>query len=40
MEVVDENSSSTVDGGVNDVYGEDTATQELWVTPWTASVAR
>lgn len=31
---------STVGGGVQDVYGEDQATEEQLVTPWTYSVAR
>lgn len=31
---------STVGGGVEDVYGEDRATEEQLVTPWTLSVAR
>ncbi|KAJ0986399.1 hypothetical protein J5N97_004755 [Dioscorea zingiberensis] len=30
---------STVGGGVEDVYGEDRATEEQLVTPWTVSVA-
>ncbi|PWA94616.1 NADP-dependent malic enzyme [Artemisia annua] len=35
--VVDPNS--TVGGGVEDVYGEDRATEDQLVTPWTVSVA-
>ena len=31
---------STVHGGVKDVYGEDTATEDQFVTPWSVSVAR
>ena len=31
---------STVGGGVEDVYGEDQATEDQPVTPWTVSVAR
>ncbi|XP_022754979.1 NADP-dependent malic enzyme-like isoform X1 [Durio zibethinus] len=31
---------STVGGGVEDVYGEDRATEDQLVTPWTYSVAR
>ena len=31
---------STVGGGVEDVYGEDRATEDQLVTPWTFSVAR
>lgn len=38
VEMVD--PKSTVGGGVKDVYGEDTATEEQLVTPWAASVAR
>lgn len=30
----------SVGGGVEDVYGEDRATEEQLVTPWTFSVAR
>ncbi|RCU11507.1 hypothetical protein DVA78_18170, partial [Acinetobacter baumannii] len=30
---------STVGGGVEDVYGEDTATEDQLITPWTYSVA-
>lgn len=30
----------TVAGGVEDAYGEDRATEEQLVTPWTVSVAR
>ncbi|CAM8985540.1 unnamed protein product [Rhodiola kirilowii] len=36
--VVDENES-TVAGGARDVYGEDAATEDQFVTPWTLSVA-
>lgn len=31
---------SAVGGGVKDVYGEDTATEDQLVTPWAVSVAR
>lgn len=31
---------ATVGGGVEDAYGEDRATEEQLVTPWTFSVAR
>lgn len=31
---------STVTGGVQDVYGEDSATEDQSITPWTLSVAR
>ncbi|KAG6418326.1 hypothetical protein SASPL_120529 [Salvia splendens] len=30
---------STVGGGVEDVYGEDTATEDQYITPWTLTVA-
>lgn len=33
-------SNPTVGGGVEDVYGEDTATEDQYITPWTVSVAR
>ena len=32
--------ASTVGGGVEDVYGEDTATEDQYITPWTLTVAR
>lgn len=35
-----EYSNATVGGGVEDMYGEDRATEEQLVTPWTFSVAR
>lgn len=38
--VLDMDPKSTVGGGVEDVYGEDRATEDLLVTPWTISVAR
>ncbi|CAN1240941.1 NADP-dependent malic enzyme [Linum perenne] len=38
--VLDIDSKSTVGGGVEDVYGEDFATEDQLVTPWTVSVAR
>lgn len=38
--VLDFDSKSTVEGGVEDVYGEDRATEDQLVTPWTISVAR
>ncbi|KAG6499925.1 hypothetical protein ZIOFF_039739 [Zingiber officinale] len=34
-----EYSNATVGGGVEDMYGEDRATEEQLVTPWTFSVA-
>ncbi|KAF5939914.1 hypothetical protein HYC85_021081 [Camellia sinensis] len=37
--VLDIDSKSTVGGGVEDVYGEDLATEDQPVTPWTISVA-
>lgn len=38
--VLDMDARATVDGGVGDVYGEDRATEDQLVTPWTVSVAR
>lgn len=38
--IADVDSKSTVGGGVQDVYGEDTATEDHFVTPWSVSVAR
>jgi malate dehydrogenase (oxaloacetate-decarboxylating)(NADP+) len=38
--VLDMDPKSTVGGGVADVYGEDQATEDLLITPWTLSVAR
>ncbi|XP_024020690.1 NADP-dependent malic enzyme [Morus notabilis] len=37
--VLDMDPKSTVGGGVEDVYGEDRATEDQLVTPWTSSVA-
>uniref|UniRef100_A0A2P2MKH3 Malic enzyme n=1 Tax=Rhizophora mucronata TaxID=61149 RepID=A0A2P2MKH3_RHIMU len=37
--VLDMDSKSTVGGGVEDLYGEDSATEDQLVTPWTISVA-
>ncbi|KAK6944918.1 Malic enzyme, N-terminal domain [Dillenia turbinata] len=37
--VLDLDPKSTVGGGVEDVYGEDCATEDQLVTPWTVSVA-
>ncbi|KAL3829925.1 hypothetical protein ACJIZ3_018727 [Penstemon smallii] len=37
--VLDLSPRCTVGGGVEDVYGEDRATEEHFVTPWTVSVA-
>ena len=36
----DVDSKPTVAGGVRDVYGEDSATEDQFVTPWSVSVAR
>lgn len=38
--VVEKDSKSNVSGGVADVYGEDTASEDQSITPWTVSVAR
>jgi malate dehydrogenase (oxaloacetate-decarboxylating)(NADP+) len=38
--VLDIDGAATVAGGVEDTYGEDRATEEQLVTPWTVSVAR
>lgn len=37
---VEKDSKSTVGGGVEDVYGEDSATEHQYITPWTVTVAR
>lgn len=37
--VVEVDNKSTVGGGVQDVYGEDSATEDQFVTPWSISVA-
>ncbi|KAG9449109.1 hypothetical protein H6P81_009074 [Aristolochia fimbriata] len=37
--ILDMDSKSTVGGGVQDVYGEDQATQDQPVTPWAVTVA-
>ncbi|KAM6583264.1 hypothetical protein CsatB_010266 [Cannabis sativa] len=39
VSVLDLDPKSTVGGGVEDVYGEDRATEDQLVTPWTFSVA-
>ncbi|KAF3674673.1 NADP-dependent malic enzyme, chloroplastic [Capsicum annuum] len=36
---VEKETKSTVTGGVGDVYGEDSATEDQSITPWTLSVA-
>lgn len=33
-------TSTTVEGGVEDAYGEDRATEDQLVTPWIVSIAR
>lgn len=38
--VLDMDPKSTVGGGVEDPYGEDRATEDQLVTPWTISIAR
>lgn len=38
--VLEMDAKTTVGGGVEDVYGEDSATEDQLVTPWTVSVAR
>lgn len=38
--VVDFEDKSGVGGGVEDVYGEDRASEDHAITPWTISVAR
>ncbi|CAA2995636.1 nadp-dependent malic enzyme, chloroplastic [Olea europaea subsp. europaea] len=37
--VIDKDAKSTVGGGVQDVYGEDSATEDMHITPWTVTVA-
>ncbi|KAE9607576.1 putative malate dehydrogenase (oxaloacetate-decarboxylating) (NADP(+)) [Lupinus albus] len=37
--VLDLSPRSTVGGGVEDIYGEDCATEDQLITPWTFSVA-
>lgn len=38
--VLDLNDKAGVGGGVGDIYGEDKATEDQCITPWTFSVAR
>lgn len=38
--VLDLNDKAGVAGGVGDIYGEDRATEDQSITPWTFSVAR
>lgn len=40
VSVLDLDSKSAVGGAVEDIYGEDAATEDQLVTPWTYSVAR
>lgn len=40
VSVLEMDAKATVGGGVEDVYGEDRATEEQLVTPWTVSIAR
>lgn len=37
--VIDVNTNPAVSGGAHDVYGEDMATEDQYVTPWSLSVA-
>ncbi|KAL3840856.1 hypothetical protein ACJIZ3_025447 [Penstemon smallii] len=37
--LTENDSKSTVGGGVEDVYGEDSATEDQYITPWTVTVA-
>ncbi|XP_073037807.1 NADP-dependent malic enzyme, chloroplastic-like [Primulina eburnea] len=39
LSVIEEETSTTVGGGVEDVYGEDSATEDQYITPWTVTVA-
>lgn len=39
-EIIEDVKSSNFGGGVQDAYGEDCATEDHLVTPWTVSVAR
>ncbi|PON88555.1 Malic oxidoreductase [Trema orientale] len=39
LAAVEVEQESAVGGGVQDVYGEDTATEDQYVTPWSVSVA-
>ncbi|GFQ05665.1 NADP-dependent malic enzyme chloroplastic [Phtheirospermum japonicum] len=36
---IEKDSKSSVSGGVEDVYGEDSATEDQYITPWTVTVA-
>lgn len=39
-DMLDVHSTSTVGGGVGDTFGEDAASEEMTLTPWTRMVAR
>jgi hypothetical protein len=39
-DVLDKDPNATPQGGVNDTYGEDAATEDLPITPWARMVAR
>lgn len=38
--VLDMNNSRAVGGGVKDIYGEDRATEDQLITPWSFSISR
>lgn len=40
VEEEEKKKNVNVGGGVEDVYGEDNATEDQFATPWTVSVAR
>ncbi len=40
QDVLDKDASATPQGGVNDTYGEDAATENVAITPWARLVAR
>jgi hypothetical protein len=40
QDVLDKDASVTPQGGVNDTYGEDAATENVAITPWARLVAR
>ncbi|KAI3455484.1 hypothetical protein Pfo_012147 [Paulownia fortunei] len=37
--LIEKDSKSSAGGGVEDVYGEDSATEDQYITPWTVTVA-
>ncbi|GKC04424.1 hypothetical protein Tco_0996034, partial [Tanacetum coccineum] len=39
VESDDKKQTTAVGGGVEDVYGEDSATEDHFITPWSVSVA-